>query len=312
MIIYGHTYISNDIAIERKYTLKTSSAFRISVSLILLCSLVTLLFFGGCKNSAEAPKELLVFAGSASKPALDEAAKAFEAQTGIKVILNYGGSGTMLSQMKLAQTGDIYIPGSPDYLIKAERENVIDSSTTQIIAYLLPVISVQKGNPKNIQSLADLTKPGIKVGIGNPSTVCVGLYAIEIFEKAGLLESVYGNIITNAESCEKTATLLSLKSVDAIIGWDVFHHWDADNIDTVYLQPEQTPRIAYIPAAISIYSKNTTDAQAFITFLTSDEGRAVFQKWGYITNETEIRQFAPDAAIGGEYELPESYKALLK
>jgi hypothetical protein len=35
-------------------------------------------------------------------------------------------------------------------------------------------------------------------------------------------------------------------------------------------------------------------------------------KWGYITSETEARKFAPNATIGGEYNLPESYKTLVK
>ena len=291
--------------------MKILGKIKLTVSIVLLL-LVSILLLGGCSNSSAIEREIMVFAGSASKPPMDEAALAFEERTGIKVNINYGGSGTMLSQMKISQTGDIYIPGSPDYLVKAEREGVTDPATTKIVAYLLPVISVQKGNPESIQSLTGLTEPGLKVGIGNPSTVCVGLYAIEIFEKAGMLESVYSNIITNAESCEKTATLLSLKSVDAIIGWDVFHHWDPENIDTVYLQPEQTPRIAYIPAAVSTYSQNIVDASAFIAFLASSEGQAIFRKWGYLTDEAEIRKFAPDAAIGGEYELPGVYKALIK
>jgi molybdate transport system substrate-binding protein len=257
-------------------------------------------------------KEIMVFAGSASKPPMDEAAQAFEKQTGIKVYINYGGSGTMLSQMKISKTGDIYIPGSPDYLVKAERDNITDPTSTKIVAYLIPVISVQHSNPKNIHSLTDLAKAGIKVGIGNPSTVCVGLYAIEILDKSNLLADVYKNVITNAESCDKTATLLSLKSVDAVIGWDVFHHWDPDNIDTVYLKPDQMPRIAYIPAAVSTFTKDRASANAFIDFLVSSAGQDIFMKWGYITSETEARKFAPNATIGGEYNLPESYKTLVK
>jgi molybdate transport system substrate-binding protein len=116
-------------------------------------------------------QEIQVFAGSASKPPLDEAAQLFQKQTGIKVYLTYGGSGAVLSQMKLSRTGDLYIPGSPDYLKKAERDNVIDPSSSKIVAYLVPAIGVQRGNPKNIQSLGDLVKPGIKVGIANPDSV---------------------------------------------------------------------------------------------------------------------------------------------
>ncbi len=73
---------------------------------------------------------------------MDEAAQAFENQTGIKVYLNYGGSGTVLSQMELSRTGDLYIPGSPDYLEKANIKKVTDPTTMKIVAYLVPAICV--------------------------------------------------------------------------------------------------------------------------------------------------------------------------
>jgi molybdate transport system substrate-binding protein len=243
---------------------------------------------------------------------MDESAKAFESLTGVKVYLTYGGSGAVLSQMELSKTGDLYIPGSPDYLVKSNAKNITNPATAQIVAYLVPAICVQHGNPKNIQSLADLARPGITVGIGNPDTVCVGLYAIEILESNHLLSEVYKNIITQAASCDNTATLISLKSVDAVMGWSVFHYWNPDNIDAVYLQPEQLPRLAYIPAAISSYSKEKEAAGAFIDFLTSTTSQEIFRKWGYQVTEAEARKYAPGAKIGGEYQLPDSYKALLK
>jgi molybdate transport system substrate-binding protein len=259
-----------------------------------------------------AGKELTIFAGSASKPPLDEVAKAFENRTGVKVYVTYGGSGTVLSQMELSKTGDIYIPGSPDYLVKAEKDGVTDPNTTKIVAYLIPAICVQHGNPKNIQSLSDLAGPGIKVGIGNPDTVCVGLYAVEILDDNHLLPDVYRNIVTQASSCDNTATLISLKSVDAVMGWGVFHDWDSKNIDTVYLKLEQITRLAYIPAAISTFSKEKEAASAFINFLISPTGQDVFKKRGYQVTEVEARKFAPSARIGGEYRLPDSWKALSK
>jgi molybdate transport system substrate-binding protein len=263
-------------------------------------------------SSPLAGKEISVFAGSASKPALDEAATAFEKQTGVKVYLTYGGSGSVLSQMELSKTGDIYIPGSPDYLVKADKKNITDPTTAKIVAYLIPAICVQSGNPKNIQSLSDLAKPGITVGIGNPTTVCVGLYAVEILDKNHLLPEVYKNIITQASSCDSTATLISLKSVDAVLGWGVFHDWNPNNIDTIYLKPEQISRLAYIPAAISTFCKEKKTAVSFIDFLTSSAGQEIFRKWGYDTTEAEARKYAPNAEIGGEYQLPESYNSLVK
>ncbi|MDP2931763.1 MAG: extracellular solute-binding protein, partial [Chloroflexota bacterium] len=223
-------------------------------------------------------------------------------------------SGSLLSQMKLSRSGDLYIPGSPDFMMKAERDGIVASGSAQIVAYLVPAIAVQSGNPRNIKSLADLARPGIKVAIADPASVCVGLYAIEILEHNGLLDDIQqaGTVVTYTESCEKTATLIALKSVDAVMGWDVFAAWNPAKIDVVYLPPAQTPRIAYIPAAISTFATDKENAQKFLDFLVSTEGQAIFLKAGYITTESEARKFAPNARIGGEYQLPATYKPLVK
>jgi molybdate transport system substrate-binding protein len=277
--------------------------------LLLLIVVVLLAAFTGCAGPSS--KSITAFVGSASKPPMEEAAAAFEEETGIKVYLTFGGSGALLSQLEISRSGDLYIPGSPDYMVKAERKNIVDPASEKKIAYLVPVIAVQRGNPEDIKSLADLAGPGIEVGIGNPEAVCLGLYAVEILEYNHLLEEVGKNIIVNAKSCEDTATLISMKSVDAVIGWDVFQHWDPDNIEVVYLAPEQLPRIAYVPAAVTAFAQDKESARAFLDFLVSPEGQSIFRKWGYITTEEEAMTLAPGAAIGGEYQLPENYLELI-
>ena len=195
---------------------------------------------------AEKPS-LAILAGSASKPPLDELARAFESQHGVKVDVTYGGSGTVLSQMILARTGDLYIPGSQDFMDTAESKSAVDPSTRKIIAYLMPAIAVPKGNPKNIQSLEDLARPGLRVGIGNPESVCVGLYAMEIFAKAGVTAKVTPNIVVQTKSCDDTATILALGQVDAVIGWDVFDDWQPDKITVIPLPVEQVVKTGQHP-----------------------------------------------------------------
>jgi len=276
-----------------------------------LIIIVVLLLAGISGCTAEEPDTITAFCGSASKPAMEEAAAALREKTGIEIYLNFSGSGTMLSQMKISESGDLYIPGSPDYMAIAERDGVVDPASVKIIAYLVPAILVQEGNPKNIQTLSDLAKPGIEVGIGNPESVCVGLYAYEIMEHSNLLEKIVPNIVTHAESCSKTATLVALKSVDAILGWRVFGSWH-DNIQVVFLEPEQLPRLAYIPGAISTYTQDRESAEKFLDFLVSPEGQEIFAKWGYIATEDGARKYAPSAEIGGEYSLPDTYRPLVE
>jgi len=277
---------------------------------LLLVGLLILIPISGCVKGEE--KTITAFCGSASKPAMEEGAEVFEQKTGIKVYLNFSGSGTMLSQMKLSRSGDLYIPGSPDYMVKAEDEDIVEPESVKIISYLIPAILVQYGNPKNIQSLSDVARPGIEVGIANPESVSIGLYAYEILEYNNLLPEVGGNIVTYGESYSKIVSLVALKAVDAIIGWRVFSEWQPETIEVVYLKPEQIPRLAYIPGAVSTFTQDRDSAQRFLDFLVSPAGQEIFSKWGYIATESEARKFAPNAEIGGEYELPKTYEPLGK
>jgi molybdate transport system substrate-binding protein len=253
-------------------------------------------------------EELLIFAGAASKPPTEEAAKVFEAKTGIKVNLTFGGSGFVLSQMELAKKGDLYFPGSSDYMEIAKQKNLVFPETEKYIVYLVPSINVQKGNPKGVRTLADLAKPGLRVAIANPEGVCVGLYAVESIEKnlsKDVKINLKKNIVNYTESCEKTATAISLKAVDAVIGWSVFQHWDPDRIETIPLKRNEITRVGYIPIAISKFTKNRPLAQRFIDYLLSEEGRTIFKKYHYFMSPEEAFAWIGEKKpVGGSYSIP--------
>lgn len=269
-----------------------------------ICLLI--FFFVFISNTTRAD-ELLIFAGSAVKPPLDEIIAEFRKSENLEINVSYGGSGFVLSQIELSKRGDIYLPASPDFMEKAKKKGLVLPETERKIAYLFPVISVQKGNPKNIHSLNDLKRSGIRIGIANPESVCVGVYAIEIFEFNKILDDVEKNIVAQFESCEKTASVLALKAVEAVIGWDVFEKWHPEAIESVYLKPEEIPRIAYIPVAVAKFTANKARSEKFIKFLDSDISHKIFKKHGYIVNEEEVKLHAPLSKIGGEY-IPKKYR----
>ena len=259
-----------------------------------------------------APKSLLIFVGAASKPPTEEAAKLFQERFGLPVTLNFGGSGFMLSQMKLAHRGDVYFPGSSDFMEKAKRGKMVLPETEKVVAYLVPAINVQRGNPKNIRSLRDLLRPGIRLAIADPETVCVGTYAVELIERnfnREERERFRKNLVNMVESCERTANIISLAQVDAVLGWRVFQHWDPKRIETILLKPNEIPRIGYIPAAVSSFATDATLAGRFVQYLMSPEIQAVFQRHGYLMTETDARAYAlPTTSVGGEYQLPKEWK----
>ena len=271
----------------------------LSLLTILLTIFITSVF-------ADTAKPVVVFAGSASQPPLEEAAKAFEEKFGIPITLHLGGSGSMLSQIRLSGQGDLYIPGSPDYMEKAREFDLVDGEETKL-AYLVPAILVPKGNPQQIRTLQDLTRPGVSVGIAEPGSVCVGLYAVEIMQTNNLVDKIRPNLRGQVESCAKAAAMLPLGTVDAVLGWREFATWNPQAMEAILLSPKEVPRLAYIPAARLRHAANPDGAKAFVAYLKSEDGQAIFRKWGYFTEEEDARKLAPEARIGGNYDLPEDW-----
>jgi molybdate transport system substrate-binding protein len=243
---------------------------------------------------------------------MQEIAARFERETGIQVKTVFGGSGTLLSQIELSRQGEIYLPGSPDYIIIGNRKKLLVEGSERIVAYLVPAIITPAGNPANVHSLQDLARKGVRVGIGNPQTVCLGLYAVEFLQANGLLEDVMKNVVTFGASCSKTANLAAMSQLDAILGWRVFHFWNPGRMTYVPIEPRKIPRISYIPIAIPVHTKDRRLSESFIDFVLSPEGMSVYRDLGYITDLETARQLAPSASVGGEYVLPDEYFDLLK
>jgi molybdate transport system substrate-binding protein len=193
----------------------------------------------------------------------------------------------------------------------AKKKDVVFAETEKTIVYLVPAINVQKGNPKNVKILKDLTRQGLKVAIANPEGVCVGAYAVEIIEATFTpeeKEAFRKNLINYTESCEKTATAISLKAADAVIGWEVFQYWDPERIETIPLDKSQVIRIGYIPIAVAKFTSNRPLAQSFIDFLLSEEGKSIFRKYHYFMSADEASVWIGEKKpVGGEYVVPKDW-----
>jgi molybdate transport system substrate-binding protein len=179
-------------------------------------------------GQTNATEPLMVFCGAAFKKPVEDIIGIYEKQTGKRVNVVYGGVGTLFSQILLSKQGDVFVVPSPDIMARAQAKGVIKRGSVKDIAYVVPCINTQKGNPKKIEGLKDLAKPGIKVGLGNPEIVYVGAIAVEIIEKSlspDEKKALKENVVTYVEDFNKLATLIALKQVDAVIGMHFLEGW---------------------------------------------------------------------------------------
>ncbi len=270
-----------------------------------VATLLLLGLAGGCRERE--PPPLRVFAGSANRPALERIAALWEAEGGAPIETIYGGSGTVLSQLQLAGRGDVYLPGSQDFMERAEALGQVRPETIAELAWLVPALIVPEGNPAGIESLEDLTRPGLRVGIGNPDSVCLGSFAIELLEYNGLLERVFPNVVAFGASCSGVADMAAIGSAEVVIGWRVVERWNPERLDRVELEPHQIPRISAIPIAVTTHSERPALASALVDLARSTEGLQAYAEAGYLTRQADALRLAPQAQLGGSYALPEGW-----
>ncbi len=261
-----------------------------------ICSLIFILIFSmvGCsqpeqnqesKNDQEVPaptekaESLLVFSGAGLKKPMDEIGKIFEEKYGIKIQYTYAGAGQNLAQIALTNEGDVFTPGDISFYEAAKKKRLVDSK--QDIAYHIPIIIVPSDNPANIQSLEDLAKPGVKVVLGDPESAAIGKAAMKIFEKAGLSDKVKNNTIATTPTVNELVTYISMKQADASIVWED-NAKDVADIETIEI-PKEKNMIKTVPISTITKSKNKEAAQKFVDFVTSNEGKAIYQKHGFKT-----------------------------
>ena len=270
-----------------------------------MISLVLVFMLSCLPVQAYADEKLMLFCGAALKRPMDEIVMVFEKTTDIKVDVVYGAVGTLLAQMEFIKRGDIFVSPSEDMMAKTKKKGLVVNKTLKNIVYFVPCINVQKGNPKNIKGLKDLTREGIKIAIANPEFVYIGMLATEIIdknlndrEKADFKK----NLITHAEDFNKLAMFVALKQIDAIIGFHFLEGWYPDKIENVKLDAKQLSRIGAAQAGIVNFSKSNAVAQKFLDFLHSEKTRSIFKKYHYFSSPEEAFQWLGGRKIiGGEY-----------
>jgi molybdate transport system substrate-binding protein len=229
-------------------------------------------------TAAQAETTLVVHAGAGIRPPLDELGEMFEKSTGTRVKYNYKGSGCLLTDICFSQTGDAYIPGESFYIEQAAERGFITES--RIVAQMSTVLIVPKGNPKDIRGLGDLTKRGVRLGLGDPEAVAVGRAASQALVKAGLLKEVEGNTRMKALNVVELGIGVKLGHLDAAIVWDATAHLFGDAVETLEL-PEEWRVDALIPVGALEFSKHPVEVRRYLSFLASEKAAGVFVKHGY-------------------------------
>ena len=244
------------------------------------------------KENAEAAEVTLnVFAAASMTETLTEIQEMYkEVAPNVTLVFNFDSSGTLKTQIQEGADCDVFISAAQkqmnqldkdadpevnteglDYVLEGTRINLLENKV---------VLAVPDGNPKGIESFADLGTDKLSLlALGNED-VPVGQYSEEILTNLGMLDQLeQENKITYGSNVKEVTTQVSEAAADA----GIIYATDAYSAGLpVVAQADDTMRKQVIyPAAVLNISENQDAAEAFLDYLKTDDCMKVFEEVGF-------------------------------
>lgn len=256
--------------------MRSSEKYGLAAAVTILSAVVII----GCgKDETKLQdKELVVLCGSSFVPPMKQMCDEFTSKTGIKTIYTVAGSEDFLPLVKAGQKGDVLITHDP-YLDYVKEANVWASNAHT--GFVAPVLAVQKGNPKGLTGIEDLTKDGLKVALSNPEYSTCGEMVFALLEKKGIKEAVLknvGNRLTKGHNA--LGTFVKTGVVDAVIMWNGVANTFKDSLDIVPTPYEYDSEIAVQVIGLN-YSQHSEEVKELVDFAKT-RGKEIFAEHGYV------------------------------
>lgn len=224
---------------------------------------------------AERP-QLDLFAGSMLRPAIEDVLKRFQEREGVSINTVYNGCGILVGQMKTGQRPDAYFACDVEFMKQVADlfPEPVEVSQNEL------VILVQKGNPKKISSLKDLTGEGLRVGIGHEKQCAMGWITQVTLKEGGVQQEVMKNVTVQTPTGDLLVNQMRAGSLDAAVVYLSNAAGAADELDAIAIQGLPCS-IAVQPWAVYKESKYPQTASRLFQAIVSPEGRADFEAEGF-------------------------------
>jgi len=245
--------------------------------------------------STDEDRVVRIFSARACAAPLEKAAKLFEERTGIRVEISVCSRhcAAAVAEEATAETGghdflieiaeagihDLAIGGAEYLLDDGEVRGIVQKGERRTIAYRRSAILVPAGNPKDIRSLADLAKPGVRIAISVLDCL-KGLWE-DVAARAGHLEGICRNLAYHANGCIAIVEAVAEGKVDAAFGWTAFEHLAPGRIEIIEMAPEEQVWRG-TGVGLLTFAQEPEAARQLMEFLTTPEARACYQECGWV------------------------------
>src|SRR5713101_4489276 len=253
-----------------------------------LLGAIVLAVFGVALGGSVQAREISIAAASDLNFAFKEIVAEFEKKTGNTAKLSLGSSGNFYAQISNGAPFDLYFSADIAYPKKLEEAGLAEPGTLYMYAVGRIVVWVPKGSPIAVAELGikALQHPSVKkVAIANPKHAPYGRAAVAAMERYKVYDAVKDKLVLG-ENISQTAQFVQTGGADiGIIALSLAVAPAMKDTGTYWEIPlEAYPKLEQ-GAVVLKAAKDLKTARAFLDYIKSPQGAAVFKRYGFFVPE---------------------------
>ena len=221
--------------------------------------------------------EILVFGAASLTESLEDLGTAFEAETGTHVVFSFGASSDLARQIQAGAPADVFFSADTAKMDALEQAGLVRADDRREFLSNSLVVVVPSDSTLKISRPDDLLDLP-KIALADPASVPAGLYAKKWLTGLGLWERIEPRVVPTLDVRSALAAVESGAIPAAIV-----YRTDAAVAKSarIAFAVVNGPEILYSLASVAS-SRNSKAAGAFVAFLAGPDGRAEFEKCGFL------------------------------
>jgi molybdate transport system substrate-binding protein len=189
----------------------------------------------------------------------------------------FAGSDQLAFQIQQGARPDVYAAASPTYPEQLYRQGLVQKPipfATNTLVLLVP-----KGNPAGLHSVFDLTRPGVKVVIGDAG-VPVGAYTRTVLANLGISAAVLKNVVSQETDVKGVLGKVVLGEADAGFVYVTDVKPVLGKVGVIRIRESAQPHVVYEVAVVK-GAAHLQAAYAFVTRLIRPTAQRRLVEYGF-------------------------------
>jgi molybdate transport system substrate-binding protein len=189
----------------------------------------------------------------------------------------FAGSDVLALQIQQGAPADVFAAASPKYPEALYKQGLVQKPI-QFATNTL-VLVVPKSNPAQIHTVDDLTKPGVKIVIGDPA-VPVGSYTRTVLSNLGISAAVLKNVVSQETDVRSVLAKVALGEADAGFVYITDAKTVQGKVKVIALRESAQPHVVYEVAVVKS-SPHLQAAYRYVTRLIRPAAQRELEQYGF-------------------------------